>query len=1322
MKFKSKVAGFQVRVEDSPPLLRREPATGHLQLAAQHQRGIALVITLILLSVITFLAVAFLALSRREKGAVANTTDQTTARLAADTALERAQAQLMANLLGRTNRCAYDLMVSTNYINPLGFNPSLGANLTNVSYADTGGRPLVPGSPNFAQMVANLFYNPRPPVFISTNRFFPSEFRYYLDLNRNGRFDTNGYLPVLDGLGAPILGSAGVPLTNFFVGDPEWVGDLARSDQPHSANNPFVDRWAYLIVPEGKALDLNRIHNQVKLGNSTNPKLEGFLRNQGAGTWEINLAAFLRDLNTNAWTTYSYNPSGSYSFGSAFDDALTLLRYRYGGDFHTLLSVQQHFGAGPALLFFPIYPMDIYGDGPLMTGPDTLLSWNYKPQWPWPGAANPNHFFSPQDLFDATKTSPAFTNRLLQVGLLNDSYDRYTYYNLLAGLGTESSPEPPDLIYHDQLVAALPPAALPATPAPKIDLNYVNLNGVPATNFIDWHNANPVLNAALAGEFFTNVADRFLRDPALAPVPGLSITNIPVWPATNNYYSPAVHRLLQVAANIYDATSPDNFPSVFRPIFTVSNHTVRISGYVYDTDVAHYTSYKLWTDLPSLGAAANGEYPDVIVYGVPPIVGAKRGFPNFNEAALQSFVLVSRSLELRKDRLGGKITQTNQMYVIGLTNVLGLEAWNSYFTNYTRPLDMYFSMDTQTILWNPERILATNWFHLPANAPLLHTVITNWPGYTGYGNSGIQVPAAGGFLTFPNSIYWQDQSGGGTLASLGVGFQPQNRFGFPVPQLWLTTTNQVRYVLVDHITGRIVDLVSLGGLSTFMDISAQLGFNTAATGIAGVWRTNRLGGLGINSPTEGLRWQIEISLGNADSMTADWSSYSLNPISGNDKNKAIDAFRVFCGLSPIYYPEMSGAITNLAMQTPFNPASRIYLNTSWQANDPLVHYTAWDLTDLLRTNDVGLVKPSGVIPPTVLIPNIGQINQRYDPWPVDPSVTNTDLHALDLALKDPMVRRSDDWDFPAYKLPNIGWLGRVHRGTPWQTLYLKSPDVWLADPLAWARWTGDAFVWPSGLADVAALRPISDWAMLEHFTTALSPNATRGQLSVNQANLPAWSAVLSGVLVLTNVASDQTLASNPFAVPQFAWLPIPPVGTDGLLAPLSRIVQGILRERYRTVTANLGGKLVSSYVHPDTTFWRIGDILSVPELTVSSPFLNLSPIQRARGLTDAAYERIPQQILGLLRGDDQPRFVVYAYGQALRPAPGSIVTAGGPFFGLCTNYQIMAETATRSVVRIEHAPPPLPTLWLFPPAQQVLLLRANPPRAVVESYNVLPPD
>ena len=75
--------------------------------------------------------------------------------------------------------------------------------------------------------------------------------------------------------------------------------------------------------------------------------------------------------------------------------------------------------------------------------------------------------------------------------------------------------------------------------------------------------------------------------------------------------------------------------------------------------------------------------------------------------------------------------------------------------------------------------------------------------------------------------------------------------------------------------------------------------------------------------------------------------------------------------------------------------------------------------------------------------------------------------------------------------------------------------------------------------------------------------------------------------------------------------------------------------------------------------------------------------------------------MSLVTVSHSPRFVVYSYGQTLRPANNSIVTFG-VFNGLCTNYQVTAETATRAVIRVEGAP--------------------KKPRVVVEQYNVLPTD
>ena len=79
--------------------------------------GVALIITLILLSVTLIMAVAFLASARRERNAVSTTTDAAIARLATDAALAAAEAQLAANLFANANfPYNFGQFVSQNYI------------------------------------------------------------------------------------------------------------------------------------------------------------------------------------------------------------------------------------------------------------------------------------------------------------------------------------------------------------------------------------------------------------------------------------------------------------------------------------------------------------------------------------------------------------------------------------------------------------------------------------------------------------------------------------------------------------------------------------------------------------------------------------------------------------------------------------------------------------------------------------------------------------------------------------------------------------------------------------------------------------------------------------------------------------------------------------------------------------------------------------------------------------------------------------------------------------------------------------------------------
>src|SRR5215472_12385995 len=152
------------------------------------ERGIALVITLIMLAVITFMAVTFLVLATRERNSTTGATDQKIASMAADTAQSRAMAELMARLLLQTNYQNVGLMSPTNFVNYNGFNTSeTGTNdpsNVNYDYTTTGGPLLAANQRNLN--ISDLLYNPRAPVFVPIPGSNAYDFRFYLDLNRNG--------------------------------------------------------------------------------------------------------------------------------------------------------------------------------------------------------------------------------------------------------------------------------------------------------------------------------------------------------------------------------------------------------------------------------------------------------------------------------------------------------------------------------------------------------------------------------------------------------------------------------------------------------------------------------------------------------------------------------------------------------------------------------------------------------------------------------------------------------------------------------------------------------------------------------------------------------------------------------------------------------------------------------------------------------------------------------------------------------------------------------------------------------------------------------
>lgn len=1348
----------------SGELKNSAPTAPHASRLTPHARqGVALVITLIMLSVTLIMAVAFLAVARRERNAVSTTTDTATARLAADSARAAAQAQIVANVLASTNAGAYDfhLLVSTNYINYLGYNAAAGANPTNVNYDY-----YVNGTPGLSvddrnQNIANLLFLPRAPVVVGSN-----DFRFYLDLNRNGRFETNGVIAEFDNAG----------LTNgafgFHTGDPEWIGVLERPDQPHGPNNQFIARYAFLAQPIGNSLDLNYLHNQTLNPDPSLGVQDGYFRNQGVGSWELNLAAFLADLNTNQWGQvigapslyYQYNRPGSgfANSGYAFEDARALLAWRYNFNYNNLATANNSL----TNLFNYPYNADIYSDGPLQTTVNTNI--NLTPDntsLHWAGGDNTNNnanrFFElPSEIFNPPNsfgTLNNFINRLGSAGAGKSTYDRYTFYRMMDQLGTDSSPE-----------------------RGKLNLNYsnavveYNADGV-VTNIAIVVGAETNLVRWRAQDFFNAAADKMLRfyttnwfasNPTnfletyynypppnyidsngygltnfpyvgmVNQVPSFGVGNIPVYVYGRFVYSPAINRILQLAANLYDASTNKtaalgmDYPSVFRPILLVTNQfgyrNVYISGYEHVEGVNGYWAGLNFVGTSPLTRATNvtdlveGLYNNQNAYGVPWIIGAKKGMPSFNQLYANNVMQVTRKLEITRPfyTLDSSKFTTNQMYVISITNNVGISFWNSFSNNYPRPLTVVASDVIQTSLTNG---VFPNGFQFQPGSSFVSSTnyiyianINSWPGSQwGKGgnipptqpnkspiiNSGSFFYTNWSFNSLPESIYrlssgYLVPSSSNQLWEINQplwGLDHQGSLGF-------TTTNLLQAYILDG--NYIIDYVQLRGPIDNANINQVLAdpnypnpFDSAKNYL---WSTNAYQPPAA-WPPYGVMHQIFISLGNEVAPpNAKWK----NP----PADKEIASFQGF--FQPhYYYGGVNYTNTELSVQVPYTPTRAIFDYVLWQANDPLVHYLGTDLA-YVDPGAIGWQNDGIAILPTMSPSSPGS---RFQPWGLNKQMgglANVDGNAYNQAFKDSLVWCPENWNFPTNLYPSVGLIGRVHRGTPWQTIYLKATNVLsdVAGGLTWPSWTGDKELTRGQYFDAINSAPSQDRFLFDLFTAAPNENATRGQLSVNVAanpndmssGLAAWSALFGGMVSLQNSLPFSTVPKPSYTaqIPT-VWSVVSPAGVDLQSSALWQIV------------TNINSTRTNVALFPQGTFTHVGDILRVPMLSDKSPLLNFTnaAFQQKYGISDEVYEWLPQQMMSLLNCPTGPRYVVYCYGQTLRPAPDGAVLSGN-LFGMVTNYQVTAESAARAVIRLERHVTATGTNY----------------STVVESYNVLGPD
>ena len=601
------------------------------------------------------------------------------------------------------------------------------------------------------------------------------------------------------------------------------------------------------------------------------------------------------------------------------------------------------------------------------------------------------------------------------------------------------------------------------------------------------------------------------------------------------------------------------------------------------------------------------------VYGIPWIIGAKKGFPNFNEFSLESAFQITRKLQYMRNTNTWQYA-SNQMYIMSITNFFGVECWNSYSNNYpttgTGPVTVMARVTMAINLTND----APGYSWPPPGMPnqafaSVIATIPSWPGY-GTGGSSFLLPlGTNAFVIWlTNSVY---NYGPNTMPGYSApGFIPTsinpsnylNNGTPPLPHFGLLTANRLQVAIIDYSAGpnqgQIIDYVQLNGMNSSRDLNAEI----ADSDDPGLWSTN----LAPSGAPFGVHNQVQYSRYGSPPLPAedsdDGGSWSTAPIPGLPFTTPVaEQFyfnRFFSHSLTATYIDPSTlkiyTVTNTAtnLQAPYTPKRTRVQRLTWQANDPLIHYIASDLTDMSDDSNVQHV---------ITWPdNLGQLNDRYMPWGGNPMLHGFDTNAYNLAIKDPLVWSSDDWNFPTSQTLNTDWLGQVHRGTPWQTIFLKATNI-LAAPnglAVWGNWTGD-----SDATDAAAMAPVQDWHLASLLASLLNTNDLQSVPSVNNPDPNAWLVLLNGLTAWTNTLPDQfdvvVISSN---------------------SPQASVLANAIQ------SARAG--------QPGQFFRDVGDILVIPQLTEQSPFLHWNDIvQQQIDISDEAYEIIPSQLLSLLRAD-----------------------------------------------------------------------------------------
>ena len=583
---------------------------------------------------------------------------------------------------------------------------------------------------------------------------------------------------------------------------------------------------------------------------------------------------------------------------------------------------------------------------------------------------------------------------------------------------------------------------------------------------------------------------------------------------------------------------------------------------------------------------------------------------------------------------------TNQMYIMGISNSVGVSFWNSYSNAYPRPVTVYVSDYVSTVMTNAVRTWTPSVYNFVTNV-----TVVNWPGSQWSGTLSTATPNPASFYSPQWSFTYLSPA---AYDFSSVNFDPTFTWHTTMPplaqlpQFGLLVTNYLQAFILD--SNNVIDYVQLhdpivGGLNQAL---ADPNFPEPGNVYYYQWSTNTLGS---SAPTSyGVLNQLYIS-GHPPTSAGGPTPASQMPAGGQWSLTPTPMGVTTPGAEAAFYNgfftptfEYNGQVyvnNQISIQAPYTPSRLVYSSYLLQANDPLVHYLSSDLgvqvgtwaawaNGYMQQNGLWYHSDDPLIQPTPQVPG-NPIGGRYQPWlrKGQMGLLSTNVAAPvtnNYACKDPLVYGSDEWCFPTNLMQSLAGLGQVHRGTPWQTVYLKDADLLGAYTVTgaitndvgtntWVQWTGD-----SDANDAALMAPVSDWRLAGLLMSLLNTNDPTQLFSVNDSNVADWQNLLNGLVVYSNSAPLVTILS-------------PLQSTTYIIASNSPQASAIASAIVQT-RASQGSPF----------FYSIGDILVTPALAGQSPFLNLGSSralqqQTTYDITDIAYEAIPTQLLPLLRPD-----------------------------------------------------------------------------------------